>query len=227
MSTADRHGAGGPPLVHSLSPPCSFGRVHRGGSPYVRGPALSLRLSRQHGEVPLRSAHIPVTRLAVPSRSRSARLLPLSLVATAVAMLMGGLTPTQAAAPGPPVDSTSPHVGQPLQGSNAEQLALSALLKSRGFIFYGAWWCPACFKQKNLFGQEAGNQLPYVECEKRPEEREHCQAVGIRAYPTWVLGTERREGVLTLEQLKRWSGFAGADRPAGAPTAGSAAAGSP
>lgn len=129
------------------------------------------------------------------------------LGAAAAALLAGGAAVQ--AAPGPPPDSTSPHVGQPLQSSTPEQRQLSAFLRSRGFVFYGAWWCPACFKQKNLFGQEAGNQLPYVECDKKPGDRERCQAVGIQAYPTWINGSERREGVQTLEELKLWSGFSG------------------
>jgi len=31
-------------------------------------------------------------------------------------------------------------------------------------VFYGAWWLPPLFFQKNLFGTEAGERLPYVEC---------------------------------------------------------------
>lgn len=146
-------------------------------------------------------------------RSHHRCILPLSVGATAVLWLAAAIPAAQAAAPGPPQDSTSPNVGQPIYSSNQDQLALSAFLKARGFVFYGAWWCPACFKQKNLFGQEAGNQLPYVECEKKPEQRERCQALGIQAYPTWVLGNERREGVLTLEELKSWSGFKGEAQP--------------
>ena len=146
-------------------------------------------------------------------RPRRRGVVPLSLGATATLWLAAAVPAAQAAAPGPPENSTSPNVGQPLRASNAEQQALSAFLKARGFVFYGAWWCPACFKQKNLFGQEAGNQLPYVECEKEPRQRERCQALGVQAYPTWVLGNERREGVLSLEELSRWSGFKGEAQP--------------
>ena len=109
----------------------------------------------------------------------------------------------------PPVGhSTTPTLGQAIQPSNANQLALSEHLRRVGAVFYGAWWCPACFKQKNLFGQEAGNRLPYVECDKTKEGRERCQEAGIKAYPTWVLGSKRVEGVQTIEELKRWSGYA-------------------
>jgi hypothetical protein len=62
--------------------------------------------------------------------------------------------------------STTPTLGQAINPSNGAQLELVRRLRERGALYYGAWWCPACFRQKNLFGQEAGNQLPYVECEK-------------------------------------------------------------
>ncbi len=31
--------------------------------------------------------------------------------------------------------------------------------------------------------------------------------IGVKAYPTWVLKTERREGVMTLDQLAELSRF--------------------
>jgi hypothetical protein len=38
-----------------------------------------------------------------------------------------------------------------------------------------------------------------------------CASLAVRSYPTWVIGTQRREGVLTLEELARLSGFTGAE----------------
>jgi hypothetical protein len=103
--------------------------------------------------------------------------------------------------------STTPTLGEALRPSDSEQLQLTEHLRRIGVLFYGAWWCPACFRQKTLFGQQAGNQLPYVECDKTETGRERCRAEGIKAYPTWVLGDKRVEGVQSLEDLKRWSGF--------------------
>jgi hypothetical protein len=124
--------------------------------------------------------------------------LALGLVATASAGSAGGNERP----------STSPHVGEPLKPSNAEQKALSEHLRRRGAVFYGAWWCPACFQQKNLFGKEAGDRLPYVECDKSDAGRAVCQAANIRAFPTWDQpGQPRLEGVHSLEELKRWSGY--------------------
>lgn len=109
--------------------------------------------------------------------------------------------------------SSTPTLGAALQPSSADQLALVEHLRRSGVVFYGAWWCPACFKQKNLFGQEAGNLLPYVECEKTEEQRERCGKAGIGAYPTWVMGSQKLEGVQTLERLAQWSGFGRALAP--------------
>jgi hypothetical protein len=132
----------------------------------------------------------------------------LGTLATAGAIARG----SKPAAPEPPA-STSPHVGEPLGASNQEQRALSDHLRSRGAVFYGAWWCPACFQQKNLFGKEAGNRLPYVECDKSDEGRQRCMAAKVRAFPTWELkGKPRLEGVQDLEALKQWSEFPGAEQ---------------
>ena len=102
-------------------------------------------------------------------------------------------------------------IGEPLRDSSPQALALTQHLKAIGARFYGAWTCPACFKQMNLFGKQAGAEVPYVECRKPkqlPEQAEACNAAEIRAYPTWVLPDGRRKiGVQSLEALSRWSGL--------------------
>jgi hypothetical protein len=110
----------------------------------------------------------------------------------------------------------SQHLGEAVSPSTPEQLALVEHLRRKGALFYGAWWCPHCFHQKNLFGTEAGQRLPYVECDKDDQGRQRCAAASIRAFPTWDLNGDRREGVLSLEELKIWSGFgqtAAKDKP--------------
>lgn len=131
-------------------------------------------------------------------------------VSTVALALLGPLmwgSALAAPAPAGGTSSTTPTLGAAMEPSTAEQLALVEHLRRMGVMFYGAWWCPACFKQKNLFGQQAGNQLPYVECEKTDEQRQRCERSGIGAYPTWVMGSQRLEGVQTLERLGQWSGF--------------------
>ena len=131
-----------------------------------------------------------------------ARPLAAALVVASLSLFPSRGLPQQATA----APSTTPTLGQAINASNGAQLALVRRLRERGALFYGAWWCPACFRQKNLFGQEAGNQLPYIECEKTDADRQRCDRVGIKAYPTWVLGEKRVEGVLSLDALGRLLG---------------------
>jgi hypothetical protein len=143
--------------------------------------------------------------MATPSSLRSVLLVAVSTVAVGIVATatVAARSTGEAASP-----SSSPHVGEPLKPSNAEQNGLSEHLRQRGAVFYGAWWCPACFMQKNLFGKEAGNRLPYVECDKSDAGRARCEAASIRAFPSWDLpGKPRLEGVQSLETLKQWSDF--------------------
>ena len=96
--------------------------------------------------------------------------------------------------------------------SSERQKALARHLKLQGAVVYGAWWCPHCNHQKELFGGEAVELLPYVECDRDDPGRQRCQAARIRAYPTWELNGERRLGVLSLEELEVWSGYNGETR---------------
>ena len=91
--------------------------------------------------------------------------------------------------------------------SSAQQMSLVEYLRLKGAVFYGAWWCPHCTEQKKLFGSEAALRLPYVECDKDDQGRKRCELAKVRAFPTWDLGGQRREGVLSLEELEVWSGF--------------------
>ncbi|MFM7732413.1 MAG: hypothetical protein ACKO6F_02900, partial [Cyanobium sp.] len=134
------------------------------------------------------------------SRSLGALLLAAGLIsATGAAPAIAGPAPATGS-------STTASLGEALEPSTDEQKLVGEWLRQQGVIFYGAWWCPACFQQKNLFGKEAGNRLPYVECEKEEAGRTKCQGAAVLAYPTWVMGNQRLEGVQNLEQLKRWSG---------------------
>ncbi len=112
-------------------------------------------------------------------RSMSSHLLATVMVAA------GG------AVSGPPVSAApwTSTIGEPLRDSSPQALELTKYLKSIGAKFYGAWTCPACFKQINLFGKKAGPDVTYVECRKPKqlaEQAEACNAAEIRAYPTWV-----------------------------------------
>jgi uncharacterized membrane protein len=103
------------------------------------------------------------------------------------------------------------------QGSStAEQQALARHLADTKAVMYGAFWCAACKEQKARFGSAASG-IPYVECDPngvgaRPDA---CRQAGVRVYPTWVIGRERREGVLSLDELAKLSQFPGVPAAAG------------
>ena len=63
------------------------------------------------------------------------------------------------------------------------------------------------FPSKEPLGTEAGRELPYVECDNDDAGREQCRKAKIKAFPTWVLGDQRAEGVMTLPQLRSWAGL--------------------
>ena len=184
-------------------PQWRFGAKELGGSPNGAEPAAG-----QHTYAA--EALVAPQVIAPPRRSAllaSLALGLLGLAGTACADARGNSVARS--------ESTSPHVGEALNNSTAEQRSLSTHLAAQGAIFYGAWWCPACFQQKNLFGKEAGNSLPYVECDKSDEGRQRCQAAEVRAFPTWDLkGKPRLEGVQSLDALKAWSNYSGSSRTA-------------
>lgn len=96
--------------------------------------------------------------------------------------------------------------------------ALAEHLTARGARFYGAYWCPHCEDQKEMFGASA-HRLPYVECSphgRRGPRAAECVAARIGGYPTWIIDGRRFERVMTPEQLARYSGFR-RDRPAREP----------
>jgi glutaredoxin len=126
-------------------------------------------------------------------------LLVLSLVA---AGWIGALPAAQAAE-----SSSAGASARAIPASTNRQKELAQHLKLKGAVLYGAWWCPHCTHQKELFGIEAIELLPYVECDKDDAGRARCQQAQVRAYPTWELNGEQRVGVLSLQELEIWSGY--------------------
>ncbi|MEC4983878.1 MAG: vitamin K epoxide reductase family protein [Oscillatoria sp. PMC 1068.18] len=96
--------------------------------------------------------------------------------------------------------------------SGESEIALANYLTEIGVKKYGAFWCPHCYEQKQLFGKEAFAKVNYIECDpggKNPQ-REVCQASGIKSYPTWEIKGELYPGVKTLAELAELSGYSGA-----------------
>lgn len=95
--------------------------------------------------------------------------------------------------------------------SGPAEIALAQHLADTGTVFYGAWWCPHCHDQKQLFGKEAAQTIPYVECSTSDGQSQtsECQAAGITGYPTWEINGERLSGTQTLEELAQLTGYEG------------------
>lgn len=64
-------------------------------------------------------------------------------------------------------------------------------INDSGAKFYGAFWCPHCNDQKELFGTSA-KLLPYVECSQASGSGQLpvCIDKKIEGYPTWIYPKE-------------------------------------
>lgn len=81
-------------------------------------------------------------------------------------------------------------------------------LNEENATFYGAFWCPNCAQQKELFRASADN-LDYVECSTPDGQSQTtlCQAENIQSYPTWEFADGSRvTGVQPLETLAERTG---------------------
>jgi thiol-disulfide isomerase/thioredoxin len=96
-------------------------------------------------------------------------------------------------------------------GSQAASPAMTNLaqcLAQEDATFYGAFWCPHCQDQKEMFGG-AQDALPYVECSTPSGngQRQVCREEGIETYPTWEFADGSREtGVLSADTLAEKTG---------------------
>ena len=84
----------------------------------------------------------------------------------------------------------------------------SQCLTERGAKMYGAYWCPHCLDQKEMFGK-SWNNINYIECSLpgKSGQTEVCNLAGITSYPTWEFADgSRRNGVLQLEELSSITG---------------------
>ncbi len=104
-----------------------------------------------------------------------------------------------------------PHGWEVKTVSGPAELALSDHLKKIGAKMYGAWWCPHCFDQKQLFGNEATKRLPYIECAEKGvnPNPDACVAAKVESFPTWIIRGKTYSGTQELKKLAEYSGYKG------------------
>ncbi|MCC6509234.1 MAG: peptidylprolyl isomerase, partial [Pirellulaceae bacterium] len=117
--------------------------------------------------------------------------------------LMAGdtISPLLGSAYGDPLVGSST-AGLKAEGEAAPDLvALAKAIKDAGAIMYGAYWCPHCLAQKELF-QDGGKFLPYVEVtDANRQPNSIATSENITSYPTWVFGNQRLVGQQSLQAL--------------------------
>ncbi len=95
--------------------------------------------------------------------------------------------------------------------SGAAEIALAKHLTSVGAKMYGAYWCPHCYEQKQLFGKKALQEINYIECapQGKAAQPQLCNQVGIKSYPTWEIQGQQYPGLKILKELAKLSGYQG------------------
>lgn len=95
--------------------------------------------------------------------------------------------------------------------STSAEIGLAKHLTSVGAKMYGAWWCPHCHSQKQLFGKQAFSKIKYIECDNRGKKPQQklCIDANIKGFPTWEINGELYPGVRELEELAELSKYQG------------------
>jgi hypothetical protein len=112
-----------------------------------------------------------------------------------------------------PTVDMQPRVGWELKtASGAAEIALAKHLNQAGVKVYGAYWCPHCYEQKQLFGKEAWQYIASVECAEdalnQPQPK-LCKQAGIEGFPTWSIDGKLDAGVKKLSQLAQLTQYEG------------------
>ena len=116
--------------------------------------------------------------------------------------------------PNQPAAEVAGNAGPPVTNTSGQaEIALARHLDDIGAKMYGAYWCPHCHDQKELFGQEAAAIFPYVECapDGQNPQTSLCQSLSdqVTGYPTWEINGQYYPGTRSLQELAQLSGYDG------------------
>lgn len=104
--------------------------------------------------------------------------------------------------------------------SGDAETQLAKHLKATGATMYGAYWCPHCCEQKQLFGQTAMKEINYVECATDGINGQPETCIDIKpeveaqtgekfGFPTWKINGRFHAGRQSLETLAQLSEYKG------------------
>jgi uncharacterized membrane protein len=95
--------------------------------------------------------------------------------------------------------------------SGPAEISLARHLTAIGAKEYGAYWCPHCYDQKQLFGKQAFAILNYIECapDGKNSQTQLCEKAGIKGFPTWEINGEFYPGLQPLKKLAELSNYQG------------------
>lgn len=95
--------------------------------------------------------------------------------------------------------------------SGEAEIALARHLKKVGVKEYGAYWCPHCYEQKQLFGKPAYKELDYIECtpDGKNGQPQVCKDAGVKFFPSWKIKGELTSGVKKLDELADLTNYQG------------------
>lgn len=110
-------------------------------------------------------------------------------------------------------EAVAPYGWEITMTSGTAEIALAKHLTQTGAKKYGAYWCPHCYEQKQLFGKEAWKEVTYIECASDGKgenpQPDLCREKGIQSFPTWEINGKLEPGVKVLSKLAEASGYKG------------------
>ncbi|MGB2926842.1 MAG: vitamin K epoxide reductase family protein [Limnothrix sp.] len=111
----------------------------------------------------------------------------------------------------PPKSPQPPSGWKVTTTSSPAEISLAEHLTEIGAKKYGAYWCPHCYEQKQLFGPEAFAKIDYIECAEDGEnpQPDLCAQANLEGFPTWDVNGERYSGTQALEKLAEASDYEG------------------
>jgi len=131
-----------------------------------------------------------------------------------ISVLLGGLIWSTNVDPSNAIDvqSSTENVSPIITTSSSPQkVKFAKFLRENNIVMYGAYWCPHCHDQKQLFGKEAVKEFKVVECAQDGKDNNYklCQTKGVEFFPSWEINGEIYSGTRDLNDLAIMTGYQG------------------